>query len=179
MIKNNDKIKIALVLGTGRKGRMSERVFNFVFEEISKDDRFLPIKVDVRDYTFGLTDDSGEGEMALKWKDIVTSSNALIFVSPEYNRSYPGELKILIDSLSDEYDGKLAGVCSVSSGGFGGVRMAEKLKALFIVLNMRPLRNDIAVSSVVKEFDEKNLPINPQFYIVKIKSLLDEIAGLV
>lgn len=179
MIKSNEKIKIAVILGTGRNGRMSERVFNFVFGEISKDDRFFPIKVDVRDYVFGLTDDSGESEMALKWKDIVTSSNALIFISPEYNRSYPGELKILIDSLSDEYDGKLAGICSVSSGGFGGVRMAEKLKSLFLVLNMKPLRSDLAVSSVAKEFNDKSFPINAQFYILKIKSLLDEIAGLV
>jgi NAD(P)H-dependent FMN reductase len=179
MISLTHKIKLTVVLGTGRKGRFSERVFGFITQEISKDPRFEVTKVDVRDFIFGVTDDTGESHMAKNWKDIVLPSDAILFVSPEYNRSYPGELKMLLDSLFDEYDKKLVGVCSVSSGGFGGVRMAEKLKSLFVVFNMRILKNDLAISSVAKEFNENDVPINRELYSNKIKTLLDEIVDSV
>jgi NAD(P)H-dependent FMN reductase len=174
----SEKVKISIVLGTGRQGRFSEKVFKFVFDEVSKDKRFEVQSVDVRDFVFGVTDDSKKSDLALKWKNVVLSSQAFLFVSPEYNRSYPGELKILIDSLFEEYKGKVAGICGVSSGGFGGVRMVENLKSLFLVLGIRPVSTDINISLVEKEFSESDIPNNASLYSKKINDTLDEIVEI-
>lgn len=174
----SQKVKISIVLGTGREGRFSEKVFKFVIDEVSKDERFEVKSVDIRDFVFGVTDDSKKSDLALKWKNIVLSSNAFMFVSPEYNRSYPGELKILIDSLFEEYKGKVAGICSVSSGGFGGVRMVENLKSLFLVVGIRPISKDINVSFVEKEFGENEIPNNISIYSKKINDVLNEIVEI-
>ena len=103
--------KIAVVLGTARENNFSEKVAGVV-------NKFLETKdieteyVDVSDYLFSNTI-SSEDEKVSKWKEIVESVDGMIFVSPEYNNSYPGELKILIDSLFNEYKGKTAGIVSV------------------------------------------------------------------
>jgi NAD(P)H-dependent FMN reductase len=147
--------KIAVVLGTARENNFSEKVAGVV-------NKFLETKdieteyVDVSDYLFSNTI-SSEDEKVSKWKEIVESVDGMIFVSPEYNNSYPGELKILIDSLFNEYKGKTAGIVSVSAGGYGGVRVAEKLNDLLLTVNFRIINKSVNVSGVQKEIDEEKI----------------------
>jgi chromate reductase len=69
------------------------------------------------------------------WKDFrdrVRKSDAVLFVTPEYNRSVPGVLKNAIDVGSRPYghsawEGKPAAVVSVSPGGIGGFGGAATL----------------------------------------------------
>jgi NAD(P)H-dependent FMN reductase len=53
-------------------------------------------------------------------------ANGLILVVPEYNHSFPGLLKHVLDSHLEECIHKAAGICGVSAGLFG-VRMIENL----------------------------------------------------
>jgi NAD(P)H-dependent FMN reductase len=46
---------------------------------------------------------------------------------PEYNHSFPGLLKHVLDTNLKEYIHKAVGVCGVSAGPFGGARMIESL----------------------------------------------------
>jgi NAD(P)H-dependent FMN reductase len=55
----------------------------------------------------------------------VNEADALIFVVPEYNHSFPGLLKHVLDTNLKEYIHKAAGVCGVSAGPFGGARMIQ------------------------------------------------------
>lgn len=45
----------------------------------------------------------------------------------EYNHGHPGLLKHVLDTNLKEYIHKAVGVCGVSAGGFGGVRVIENL----------------------------------------------------
>jgi NAD(P)H-dependent FMN reductase len=127
-------MKTLVVLGTGREGRMSERVSKFVMNNISGENEL----VDVRDYASGMTvakwaPDSVSG----KWAEKVECADRIVLVSPEYNYSYPGELKILFDRLVDEYKDKPIYVVSVSAGGFAGVRVVEELRSYLGVLGFK------------------------------------------
>jgi chromate reductase len=75
-------------------------------------------------------DDDDQPEAAKALKSLVTGSDGLLFVTPEYNRSIPGVLKNAIDHGSRPYGkscwkGKPAGIVGVSPG-FAGTCMAQQ-----------------------------------------------------
>lgn len=118
---------LTIVLGTARKGRESEKVAYLVRDEAKKHGYTIQF-ADVREYTTDHTIPSWEkDEKSKQWEKIAANTDAFIFVVPEYNHSFPGELKLLLDRLYKEYAGKTAAIVGVSSGGFGGVRMIEHL----------------------------------------------------
>lgn len=145
-------MKIAIVLGTAREGNQSEKVAKFVESKI-KEQNIETEFVDVADYLFTRTvtrpeNNSEHGQKIEKWANIINESDAVIFVTPEYNHSYPGELKNLIDSIYSEYTDKPAGIVSVSMGSIGGARVAELLKLLLVTVNFRVINKSVLVSKV-------------------------------
>jgi chromate reductase len=71
----------------------------------------------------------------LKFRETIQASDAVLFVTPEYNRSIPGVLKNAIDIGSRPYGkssflGKPVGIISSSPGPLGGVSAAMHLKQL-------------------------------------------------
>jgi NAD(P)H-dependent FMN reductase len=95
--------------------------------------------------------------MERNWKEIVKKSQGLIIVSPEYNHSFPGELKILLDSLSDEYERIPVAICGVSIGKFGGACMIDHIKQVLVHLGMIPISLSVNFSLVKEAFMESNL----------------------
>ena len=69
----------------------------------------------------------------LAFREKLQKSDAIIFVTPEYNRSIPGVLKNAIDVASRPYGkssllGKPVGIISNSPGPLGGVNAAKHLQ---------------------------------------------------
>ena len=127
---------IPLILGSGREGRQSEKVAKFVFELMKNFDIETEF-VDVRDYA-GLQTVAPwmPGEKAEKWRQIAARADGFLIVSPEYSHSYPGELKILLDSALDEYTDKPVGLVAASKDGFDGVRLVENILHVFNALRL-------------------------------------------
>lgn len=128
---------IPIILGTARHGRRSETVANFVYKLCKEIDLFQTELIDVRKLATSATIPPWEPtEQSMAWSTIVNKSAGFIIVAPEYNHGYPGELKILLDKLLREYENKPVGICSVSSGQFGGARMVENLLPVLNYLKM-------------------------------------------
>ncbi|NCS98991.1 NAD(P)H-dependent oxidoreductase [Candidatus Parcubacteria bacterium] len=162
--------KIAVVLGTARENNFSEKVAKIVDDSLQK--REIETKyVDVSDHLFGKSV-SSDNEVVGKWAEIIDEVEGVIFVAPEYNHSYPGELKILIDSLYDEYKGKVAGVVSISAGQYGGVRLADKLKDLLHTVNFKLVHSEVNVSGVQKEIDEEKINKHLETLVAEMNSLV-------
>jgi chromate reductase len=75
----------------------------------------------------------------------VGAADAVLFVTPEYNRSVPGVLKNAIDVGSRPYgqsvwSGKPAAVISVSPGAIGGFGANHHLRQSLVFLNMPVLQ---------------------------------------
>lgn len=163
---------IPIILGTGRIGRLSERVAKFLVKELEKRGVKSEI-IDVRDYLekpFTVE----EGEKIREYAKKVETSNALIIVAPEYNHSYPGELKILLDSIYDEYEKKPVAICSVTSGTFGGRVVVDMLKLLTLNLGMIPIKYSIVFNNVGENFDEDGNTRNRRF-IDRVEKMLKEL----
>lgn len=74
----------------------------------------------------------GADEHPTKWKELVAKTDAFVFVLPEYNHSYPGEWKLLMDTLFPEYKGKRAYVVGVGGGQFAGARVMEHVLPVLV-----------------------------------------------
>ncbi len=155
-----NKTFIPIILGTARVDRESEKVAQFIMKEAGKQS-FETKLIDVKDHLFGHTIPSWEkSDVVLPWKEIMSRADGLIIISPEYNHSFPGELKILIDSLLPEYAKKPVGIVSVSSGLFAGVRMIESLIHPLRKVGMVPILASVNFGKIEEYFDEKGEPKN-------------------
>jgi len=164
---------IPIILGTAREGRQTEHAARYVLEQAGAYGWFQTELLDVRDFVaVGHTLAMGE-DKAKKWSDIMTRSDGLIIVAPEYNHGYPGELKMMLDQLYKEYNRKPVAVCG-TGGGLGGGRMVEMLRISLIELQMVPIRNAVYFSNVMNLFDESGAIKDPA-YQDRLKTLFDEL----
>lgn len=85
-------------------------------------------------------------------KDILLPASHLVFVTPEYNGSFPGVLKTMID-ISDHrtiWQGKKALLVGVSTGRAGNLRGMEHLTGILHYLKVDVHHNKLPISSVDK-----------------------------
>ncbi|MEM2794607.1 MAG: NAD(P)H-dependent oxidoreductase, partial [Thermofilaceae archaeon] len=94
--------------------------------------------IDVRDYPLCFTRRGDGAAFTERFKEKIVEAEALVIVSPEYNRSYPGELKMLLDTLYDEYAELPVGFVTVSAG-WGGSSVLSELRQLCLNLGMLPV----------------------------------------
>jgi NAD(P)H-dependent FMN reductase len=164
---------IPIILGTAREGRESEKVAKYMLSEIQKYGLETEL-LDVRDFRIEATNNTQEIPMAKKLEPKITKADGLIIVSPEYNHGYPGELKMMLDLLYEQYFNKPVGLCGVSAGGLGGARMVEQVRQIVVELHMVPIREAMYFPVVQNLFDEKG-QIKDQSYGKRIKAFLDEL----
>jgi len=164
---------IPIILGTARVGRQSEKVANLVLSQVKLKNIDSEI-IDVRDYRINTTDNTGKSPQAQKLAEKITKSDAIIIVSPEYNHGYPGELKMMLDLLYEEYFGKKVAFFGVSAGGLGGARVVEQLRLVSIELHMIPIRDALYFSNVESIFDDQG-QLQDQSYLPKISFLLEKL----
>lgn len=164
---------IPIILGTAREGRQSEKMARFMLQEALKADLESEI-IDVRDFRIEATDNTGESSQAKKLSEKIRKADSFIVVSPEYNHGYPGELKMMLDMLYQEYFHKPVGFCGVSAGGLGGARAVEQLRQVVVELHLVPVREALYFSVVQNLFYE-NGNIKDGSYFKRVKIFLDEL----
>ena len=134
------KYFVPIILGTAHQSNLSSQVVSFVQKE-AINFGFKTQIINVADHVAKPQTDNKHPSP--NFKQAILDAHAIIIVSPEYNHGYPGELKILLDQLYDEYETKPVLVVGVSDGPFGGVRMVENLLPVLVTLGMLPLRRGV------------------------------------
>ena len=86
-------------------------------------------------------DDGDQPAAARAFKAMILAADAVIFVTPEYNRSIPGVLKNAIDHASRPYGesawtGKPAGVIGISPGAMSTALAQQHLRNVLVSLDM-------------------------------------------
>ncbi len=95
------------------------------------------------------------------FKQRVQAADAVLFITPEYNRSVPGVLKNAIDTASRPYgqsawDGKPGAVISVSPSKMGGFGANHHLRQSMVFLNVPMLQQPEAYIGGANElFDDQ------------------------
>src|SRR4051812_16886126 len=101
------------------------------------------------------------------FRERVKAADAVLFVTPEYNRSVPGVLKNAIDVGSRPYgqsawDRKPGAVVSVSPGAIGAFGANHHLRQSLVFLNVPAMPQPEAyIGGAAKLFDESGALTNP------------------
>ena len=168
---------LPVILGTARQGRSSEHAARFVFQEVSKRPDMETELIDIRNIRLSI-DDAGEAIKDSKFSATVDRADGLILVVPEYNHSFPGLLKHVLDTNLKEYIHKAVGVCGVSAGPFGGARMIQSLLPVLRELGLVTIFWDVYFGNAGKLFDPATGNITDPAYSGRVKKFVDELVWM-
>jgi NAD(P)H-dependent FMN reductase len=164
--------KILIIIGTAREQSITKQIAPIIIRYLQTRSDCSVQVVDVVNYsqvhTLGLSD-----EKSSEYSRAVTSADGIVIISPEYNHSFPGELKMLIDSADDEYAQKPVGICGVSSGPFGGARMMQSLKPVLTQLGMVPIIHNVYISHAEQVMNNGDWR-EPELWNTRIDAMIDE-----
>src|SRR3989449_1134132 len=166
-----------VILGTSRQGRASEHAAHFVVDHVAKRADMRTDLIDIRNIRLSI-DDAGESIKDPKFSATVNEADALIFVVPEYNHSFPGLLKHVLDTNLKEYIHKAAGVCGVSAGPFGGARMIQNFLPVLRELGLVTIFSDVYFGNAGKLFDPATGAIADPAYTGRVDKFLNELVWM-
>ncbi|HRJ06741.1 MAG TPA: NAD(P)H-dependent oxidoreductase [Candidatus Saccharibacteria bacterium] len=126
-------MKIAVVVGSVRENRVSDRLAKWVVDEVGKLANVETI--DLKDYPMPFMDEAISPRFnperqpvpeVKRWLDKIAEFDGYVFVTPEYNRSTSGVLKNAIDYLDFQMEKKP--VALVAHGSTGGAQAVASLR---------------------------------------------------
>lgn len=125
-------MKILTLIGGISKDSMNNKFFELIKPLAPSEFEFEKFDVSELPY-FSQDIENDLSESAKKFKNAITLSDAVFFITPEYNRSMPGVLKNAIDFASRPYGknvwaGKPAGVLGAAAGPSGAFSGQQHVK---------------------------------------------------
>lgn len=176
------KMKFSIISGSVRTNRQSHQVSQYL-ESLLKDRQDHEVELlDLIDYQFPImeerlrmTDDPDP--LWVQFSKTVNESDGIVIVSPEYNGSYPGVLKNVLDYLKDEYFKKTFGIVTVSSGHMGGINASHHLESWVLHVKGYPSPFKLMVPNIDDLFNERGEPREATF-VKQAGKFLDEFLWL-
>lgn len=164
-------LKVGIILGSTRIGRISPEVGAWVKElaEKRKDATFEI--VDIKDYQLPFLGESEDIEKVVKWNEKLNELDAFIFIVAEYNHSITAALKNALDSARDAWNNKSAGI--VSYGSAGGARASEHLRTILGELQVADVRTHVLLS-LFHDFKEGKF-VPQSLHQVNVSDMLDQL----
>ncbi|MFI9156891.1 NADPH-dependent FMN reductase [Kitasatospora aureofaciens] len=174
-------LKIAVILGSTRTGRFGPVVADWLLGHLDAREDMTADLVDLAATplptvfpSFGGELPPGEAELLAAVSPRLAAADAFVFVTPEYNHSFPAPLKNAIDWHNQQWHGKPIGF--VSYGGLsGGLRAVAQLRVVMAELNSVTIRNTVSFHGAAQAFDADGKPRDPAADAAA-KTLLDQLA---
>lgn len=91
----------------------------------------------------------------------IEAADAVVIVTPVYNRSFPASLKNAIDWYHDEWAATPVGFISYG-GRTGGIEAVEQLRTIFVELSTMTIRNVLSFPNFWEHFDDHGRPTAPE-----------------
>jgi len=151
-------LKIGIILGSSREGRVSPSIGDWVIAIARKNLEADFEIVDVVDYNLPFYGENNIQDPVNKWNEKIKSLDGFIFITPEYNHSITGSLKNAIDHAYENWFNKAAGIVSYGFG--GGARAAEHLRGILGAIAIADVQTH-PMLSMVTDFKDKKFDPNP------------------
>lgn len=169
----NKPLSIPVILGTTRQGRMSVHPARFVHERLAGREGVITELIDIATVPLPV-DGAGDQIKDPAFSAKMERADGMVLVIPEYNHSFPGLLKHVLDSCLEEYIHKPAAIVGVSAGSFGGARGIQNLLPVLRELGLTATFTDLYFGSVAKIFDMTGRLLEPAF-VERTANFLDEL----
>lgn len=148
-----ETLTVAVLAGTTRAQRESIKAARYVADFARRLEGVDVIFVDPVDFNFSGDGNDPEGKDP-RYTEIVAKADAFFIVTPEYNHSFPGSLKRMLDSELQLYNHKPVAFAGASDGNWGGVRAVEALLNAIRETGLVALSWDVYFPFVNKMFEE-------------------------
>jgi chromate reductase len=132
--------KVAVIIGSLRKDSLNRKLANALIKMAPE-----PLKLEIVEIGelpfFNQEFEADPPQPVRDFKQSIAAADAVLFITPEYNRSIPGVLKNAIDVGSRPYGksawaGKPGGIISLSPGALGGFGANHHLRQCLVSLNV-------------------------------------------
>ncbi len=153
-------IRVAVLVGSLRRDSFNLKLAKAI-EKIAPRE-FLFMQTNIADLPlYNQDDDDKHVESVIRLKAVIASAQALLFVTPEYNRSVPGVLKNAIDHGSRPYGqsvwaGKPAGIIGASVGALGTAMAQQHLRNILAYLDVPTMGQPEAFMHAREGFLDEN-----------------------
>jgi NAD(P)H-dependent FMN reductase len=174
-------IKIGIIIGSTRPGRVGEAVAEWVFVNAKKRNDAQFEIVDLKGFNLPLLDEPLPPSMGQyskpytkAWAQKVASLDAYVFVTPEYNHAPPAALKNALDFVYAEWNNKAAGF--VSYGSAYGARAVEQLRLVMGELQVADVRAQVLLS-LYTDFENYSIFKPNPMHEANLTTMLDQLAA--
>lgn len=172
-------LKVAIILGSTRPGRIGEAVAKWVYEIARKRSDAEFELIDIKDYNLPLLDEEIPPSLGKysqphtkKWASKIAEFDSFVFVTAEYNHGIPGALKNALDFIYKEWNNKSAGF--VSYGSAGGARSVEQLRLAMAELQIADVRAQVMLS-LFTDFENFKTFKPADFHEKEVNTMLDQV----
>jgi len=173
---------ILVVLSSARKGRVADKIFEHVKADIEAREDMTVVKGDLKElnlpfFAHELAPASPDYEptdpAVIAWQKLVNESDAVVFLTPEYNHTISAIQKNAIDSLKTEWNGKPVVVIGYgwSGASLSLVTLNEVLP--FLGMDFKP---NPAKLTFMKDINVDGTLLDEAGATAQIKTAIDELA---
>ncbi|HET6695788.1 MAG TPA: NADPH-dependent FMN reductase [Gaiellaceae bacterium] len=128
-------------------------------------------------------DDDGPTAPAavVELRSAIAGADAVLFATPEYNASIPGQLKNALDWVSrplatNELRNKPVAVIGASTGLFGAVWSQAELRKVLKTMGARVVEDGVSVTSAPSRFDDDGKLVDEEL-CVQLEAVLGRLVG--
>ncbi len=147
-----DNLKLGIIVGTTRKGRVTPQVAEWVLKQAQERTHDYEL-LDIKDYELPLLGETDAKENVKQWQDALAKLDGFVFVTAEYNHSLPAALKNAIDSPAPDKAWYNKAAAIVSHGSAGGTRATEHLRGVLNEIMIADVRAHVFFS-MFDDFDD-------------------------
>jgi chromate reductase, NAD(P)H dehydrogenase (quinone) len=114
-------------------------------------------------------------------RSAIAGADAVLFATPEYNASIPGQLKNALDWVSrplatNELRNKPVAVIGASTGMFGAVWSQAELRKVLKTMGARVVEDGVALTSAPSRFDEHGMLADDEL-CAQLEAVLGQLVG--
>ncbi|MFI1941194.1 NADPH-dependent FMN reductase [Streptomyces purpureus] len=180
---SSERLNLAVIVGSVREGRFGPVVANWFAAQAERHGEFAVDVIDLADVDLPLelpavppamepelARPSGMGELTRRLK----AADAVVVVTPDYNRSFPASLKAAIDWHYTEWQAKPVGFVGYS-GASGGLLAIEQLRQVFNELHAHTVRDYVSFPRYYLLFSPDGTLLQPEEPEGAAKAMLDQL----
>jgi NAD(P)H-dependent FMN reductase len=172
---HDEPLNLTAIIASTRENRFAPVIADWMLTQVRKRNDYVLDVIDLLDTSLQPTLPSAPSVEVLAFRQRIAAADAFLVITPEYNHSFPGPLKIAIDSAYEEWAAKPAAL--VSYGGVsGGLRAVEHLRQVFAELNVFAIRDTVSFHHAQDQFDAEGRPKDESTKGRAASKLLDQLA---
>ena len=170
--------KLKIISSTVRPGRKGPVIAKWITEQARNTGNWEVEMIDLGERNLPLMNEAVhpmmkqyEHEHSKAWSATIDEADAFIFVTAEYDYSYPASLKNALEYLLHEWAYKAAGLVTYSAGPFAGVRAWMPLKLDLLSLRCISIAEAVHIPFIGQAINDDNI-FEPNEHVEKATSAM-------